>query len=130
MRRKLTSKLLLALLAVSAFAFQASAADCHRKTTLKPAGSVSDASGQVDVRSSGDVQRFKLDIDASVPDGTTYVLYIDNLATGTVTFLLHAGEVEFNNNNRGAMRNGVDACSLSAVELRDASNQPVAIGTF
>ncbi len=130
MRKKLLGKLMVGVVAVSGLATQASA-ECHKKMALRSTGRVAEVSSEIDLRSNDSVQRLKITTDAKVPDGTTYVLYINGLAAGTVTFLLNTGEAEFNNNNGGVMPNGSESvCSVSTVELRDADNLPVVLGAF
>ena len=133
MRRKLLGKLMAAavgIVGITALSTQASA-ECHKKMELKSTGRVAEVSGEADVRSNDSLQRFKITTDAKVADGTTYVLYVNGLAAGTVTFLLNTGEAEFNNNNGGVMPNGAESvCSVSTVELRDANNLPVVLGAF
>ena len=130
MRKQLLGKLMVAAMAVSGLAAQASA-ECHKKMELRSTGRVAEVAGEIDLRSNDSLQRFKITTDAKVPDGTTYVLYVNGMAAGTVTFLLNTGEAEFNNNNGGVMPNGAESvCSVSTVELRDASNLPVVLGAF
>ncbi len=132
MFRKHVGVSLAVLALVLAVATHASA-DCRNKITLSPstAGASIDASGTAEVRARGTQQRFKVSIDAAVPDGTTFNVFANSQLAGTITIAAGAGELDLNNNNGNTLPSGVDpVCSISSVEVRSGNGTVILSGSF
>jgi hypothetical protein len=93
-----------------------SRADCRKKVALT--GASADVSGVVDARASGERQRFRLSMDANVPDGTTFTVWANGELIGTITMQLGAGELDLNNNNGKVLPAAArQACSVTTVTV-------------
>ena len=117
------------LLSVRANAF----ADCRQKIALdvQPAGFTLDVSGTAEKRADGTQQRFKVSMDAGVPNGTTFSVYVGGNPAGTITISLGAGELDLNNNNGATLPTGVDpVCNIGRVEVRNGTGGVVLSGNF
>jgi len=124
----------LAVLAMLFSLSSAALADCQKKLALSPsaAGVQIDASGTAEVRARGTAdQRFKVSIDARVPDGTTIAVFANGQLAGTITIALGAGELDLNNHNGKVLPAGTDpACSVTSVEVKDGGGTVILSGNF
>lgn len=114
-------------------AVQAFAADCQKKITLQAtaAGAAIDASGTAEARARGRQQRFKVSMDAAVPDGTTFMVFANGQPAGTITIALGAGELDLNNNNGNTLPAGVNpVCSIDSVDVIDGTGTAVLQGNL
>ncbi len=119
----------LALLTTTA----ATAADCRKKVALQPAalGITLDASGTIEARAAGTKERFKVSIDARVPDGTTYVVLVNGMIAGTITVSLGAGELQLETNDNKAMPSAVaSVCTIGSVAVIEPQGTPLLTGAF
>src|SRR5262252_715508 len=124
------------LLSVRANAF----ADCRAKINLNvgPAGLGLDVSGTAEKRAQGTQQRFKVSMDARVPNGTTYNVFVfsptsaaNGSPAGSIIITLGAGELSLDNNNGATLPTGVDpVCNIGRVEVRNGAGGVVLSGNF
>ena len=86
-----------------------------------PGSPAIDASGHVVIRAQGSRQRFQVEVEAMVADGTTYMVFAgDNLA-GTVTLQMGEGELELDTED-GDLPEGLDpVTSIKTVTVKDAN---------
>lgn len=124
----------LAVLAgLAGFATYAAYADCEKKVNLTPTavGALEDASGKVDLRAQGTDQRFKLSMDAAVPNGSIFVVSADNLVVGAVRIRFNEGELDINTKDGGRLPQGLGpVCGVSSVSVSDAKGNVVLTGSF
>ena len=107
--------------------------DCQKKTEMRPtgAGMARDISGKAEVRARGQRQRFKLSMDARVPDGTTFVVWVNGSAVGTATVDFGDAELELDNGDGAVLPIPLaDVCTVGMVTVTDGSGQPVLQGNF
>lgn len=111
-------------LAVSASAL----ADCQKKQelTVMAAGAAIDASGTAEVRAQRTRQRFKVSIDARVPDGTTFLVFANGSPAGSITIELGAGQLELTNDNGKTLPAGVSpVCGIGSVAVVDGAGATI-----
>lgn len=133
MNRKLVTLTLAILLTVVVAATNLFAADCQKKIALTTtsAGFAIDASGTAEVRARGTEQRFRVSIDAAVPDGATFLVFANGSPAGSITIVLGIGELDLNNKNGNVLPTGVNpVCSIGAVEVKNGSGALVLQGNF
>ncbi len=65
------------------------------------------ASGFWETRVRGDRERFKVEIDANMPDGATFLVLVNSLAAGSIVLKLHEGELELDTNDNKVLPEGV-----------------------
>ncbi len=129
-RKKLVVSLAVLAL-VLAVATHASA-DCRNKITLNAtaAGAGIGAIGTSEVRALRGSERFKAQVEAPVPDGTTFAVFADGQLAGTLTIVLGVGELDLNSNN-GPLPTGVSpVCGIKTVEIKDGAGTLILSGNF
>ena len=131
------------LLASSVNAF----ADCRSRIELaaSPIAQANDISGKAEVRAEGARQRFKVSVDARVPDGTTFAVFTNGALAGSITIALGDGELELssitiplangelelNNANEQTLPAGVSpVCSIQSVEVKAGDGTVLLSGNF
>lgn len=117
----------------AALAIPGLAGDCRKKTELQPtgAGMANDISGKAEVRARGQRQRFKLSMDARVPDGTTFVVLVNGSAVGTATVDFGNAELELDSGDGAVLPTSLgDVCTVGMVSVTDGGGQPVLQGNF
>lgn len=108
-------------------------ADCQKKVALNATalGVSLDASGTAEARAQGTRERFKISIDARVPDGTTYNVFVNGNLAGTITIQLGAGELQLQNDNGAVLPAGVSpVCAITSVSVTDGAGQAILTGSF
>ena len=132
-----SKRLFLALLSVGTLLTLApmASADCRQKITLTSTGVARDASGTAEKRADGTNQRFKVSIDAAVPDGTTYGVVVNNKKfVGALTIRMGDGELEIENNQGKPDPAVTDPiCSITSVAVVEVNNgtiRPILYGSF
>ena len=119
--------------AVLALAASPVFADCQKRAGLRPSasGSALGASGKTDVRARGAQQKFKVEMEAAVADGSTFVVWANGLSVGTLTMRLGEAQLELNNNNGNVLPAGTDpVCSITAVAVTDGKGNPLLEGNL
>ena len=88
------------------------------------------AEGKADLRSGGAETRLKIEVEASVPDGTIWTIMANgNITLGTATFQLMEAELRLD--TAALAQAGVtDASSIASIQVNDASGNQVLAGTF
>jgi len=125
--------LALVALALTLTGSSALATDCQLKSALSitAAGAAIDSSGTNEVRAQRARQRFKVSMDARVPDGTTFAVLANGSLAGTITIELGAGELELNNADGKTLPAGVNpVCAIRSIQVLDGTGNPVLQGSF
>lgn len=108
-------------------------ADCRKKINLiaSSAGIAIDASGTAEVRQQGFQQRFKVSMDARVPNGATFVVSANGQAVGVITIQLGDGELDLNNNNGKTLPLPLsNVCAAGVVSVAGAGGVTALSGSF
>ena len=93
----------------------------RRKLMPAPGGPAIDASGHVVIRAQGNRQRFQVEVEAMVADGTTFMVFADDNLAGTVTLQMGEGELELDTED-GDLPEGLDpVTSIKTVTVKDAN---------
>lgn len=125
--------LTLVALALTLTGASALAADCQHKAALNitAAGAAIDASGTAEVRARGERQRFKVSMDARVPDGTTFAVFANSSLAGTITIVLGDGELDLSNADGKTLPAGVNpVCGIHSIQVQDGNGTSVLDGSF
>ncbi len=123
-----------ALLAAGALvAGQMFAGECRKKIPLQatPLGASLDTSGSAEVRARGERQRFKVSMDARVPDGTTFIVKANGLTVDVIRIDFGDGELELDSGDGAVLpRELGDVCTIGMVTVEDGSGQVILQGNF
>lgn len=124
-------KTVLAALSV-ALSVSSTSADGQGKQSHSGAakGSWLDSSGRVDLRSLGWRERFKLAIDASVPDGTTYLVFANGLPAGAITVDLGVGVLDLAGDDGRTPPGFGPGGGVNSVEVVDADGNVILEGSL
>jgi hypothetical protein len=107
--------------------------DDHRvqtSMTPTPAGLAIGAEGHADLREQGQRARLKLEVEASVADGTVFTVMANGIAVGKVT--LNLGEGEFQLESQGAMLpTGISSIgAITSVQISAPDGAPILNTSF
>ena len=90
------------------------------------AGMGIDASGYWETRVRGNRQKFKVEIDANVPDGTTYLVLANNMPAGTITIEAGEAELELDTGDGDVLPAGVDPVTgIHTVDVTDSNGEVI-----
>lgn len=92
----------------------------RRKLVPVMGSPVMDASGRVVIRAQGARQRFHVEVEAMVPDGTTFLVLADGNLAGSVMIQMGEGELELDTED-GDLPEGLDpVTAIKMVTVTDA----------
>ena len=125
-------------LAVVAFALApatspAFAATCRLTTPLDitARGAAIGSRGTTEVRADGERQRLRVSMDARVPDGTIFGVFVNGSLAGTFAIEEGAGEVEVSPGHETCMRSGMNTVrGMQRIEVMDRAGNQVLRGLF
>ncbi len=112
-------------------------ADCRHRTALAATdeGAAIGASGNAEAREQtsqiyygGSRERFKVQVEANVADGTMFSAYADGHLAGSVTTALGVGELELDTEDFTLPDELRPVCNLSIVEVTDENGILVLFG--
>jgi hypothetical protein len=126
----------LALMILLSLAAQASA-DCDKQINLSPsaAGTAIGARGRARVRARfrpGRVQQdFRVEMDAVVPDGTTFLVFANGQPAGTITIAFRVGTLVVATDGGNTLPAGLDpVCAIRPVIVTDGAGTTILSGSF
>ena len=77
------------------------------------------------------VQKFVVEVNAVVPNGTTFMVFANGLPAGTITIAFGKGVLDVNNVPPSVLPAGTDpVCSITTVIVTDAAGNTILSGTF
>jgi len=99
--------------------------------TATPTGAAIDASGKAETRVRGARQRFKVEVEARLPDGVVFVVEVDGRPAGSITLMAGEGELEVKNFDGMVLPAGLDPVStIRRVRVLSALGVLVLEGSF
>ena len=107
-------------------------ADCRNRTELIATddGAAIDASGHAEARQQESRERFKVEMEADVANGTVFYAFADGQFAGTLTISSRAAELELDS-EKGTLPDELrPVCNLSLVEIIDANGVLILFGNF
>jgi hypothetical protein len=125
--------LALVALALALTASPAFAANCRLKSALNitAAGAAIDSRGAAEVRAEGERQRLRVSMDARVPDGTVFGVFVNGSLAGTFAIELGAGEIELSPGHEACLRSGMNTVQgIQRIEVMDRAGNQVLRGLF
>lgn len=125
--------LALAALALTLTGSSALAADCQLKSALSitASGAAIDSSGATEIRAQRARQRFRVSMDARVPDGTTFAVVVNGSLAGTITIELGNGELDLSNADGKTLPAAVNpVCGIQSIQVLDGAGNAVLQGSF
>ncbi|HEY6056394.1 MAG TPA: hypothetical protein VIV06_00100 [Candidatus Limnocylindrales bacterium] len=125
--------LALVALALAPAAPPAFAVNCRLKSALDitARGATIGSKGTAELRAEGERQRLRISMDARVPDGTVFGVFVNGSLAGTLAIELGAGEVDLGHGDGTCLRSGVNALRGSQrIEVMDRAGNQVLRGTF
>lgn len=100
----------------------------RRKLMPTPAGATLDASGHFEIRVQGSRQRFHLEAEVLIPNGTIFMVFADSNLAGTVTIQMGEGELRLDSED-GDLPEGMDPVrSIKTVTVTDANGNVILQG--
>lgn len=109
------------------------ASECRKKTNLQATalGAPLDTSGAAEVRARADRQRFKVSMDARVPDGTSSVVKANGLTVGVIRINFGDGQLELDNGDGDVLPVELgDVCTIGMVTVEDGNGNAILQGAF
>jgi hypothetical protein len=125
--------LALVALALAPAASPAFATNCRLKSALNitAAGAAIDSKGTTEVRADGERQSLRVSMDARVPDGTVFGVFVNGSLAGTLAIELGAGEIDLSQGGETCLRSGVkEARRSQRIEVLDGMGNKVLRGSF
>lgn len=99
--------------------------------TPTPTGASINAKGVAETRERGARQRFKIQVEAQVPDGVLFEVRVDGKPVGTITMRLGEGEFEVETNDGRTLPAGLNPVSgIKRVTVLNAGGVAVLDGSF
>jgi len=107
-------------------------ADCRHRTQLAATddGAAIGASGNAEARQQISAERFKVQVEADVADGTAFSAFADGHFAGTVTTALGVAELELDTEAFTLPDELRPVCNLSLVEVTDENGTLVLFGNL
>jgi hypothetical protein len=107
-------------------------ADCRHRTLLGATddGAAIGASGNAEARQQILAERFKVQVEADVADGTVFNAFADGHFAGSVTTALGVAELELDTEASTLPDELRPVCNLSLVEVTDANGTLVLFGNL
>lgn len=107
-------------------------ADCRNRISLVPTseGAAIDAGGNAEVRQQRARERFKVQVEADVADGTTFTIFADGQLAGTLTTVAGRGELELDNEHGTLPAELMPVCNIRTVDVVDDSDTLILHGDF
>jgi hypothetical protein len=125
--------LALVALALASAASSSFAANCRLTTALNitAKGATIGSKGTAEVRAEGERQRLRVSMDARVPDGTVFGVFVNGSLAGTMAIELGAGEVDLSHGDGTCMRSGMNTVQgIQRIEVMDRTGNQVLRGLF
>lgn len=130
---KKSLSLALVALALVPTASSAFASNCRLKSALNitARGAAIGSKGTAEVRAEGEQQRLRVSMDARVPDGTIFGVFVNGSLAGTFAIELGAGEVDLSHGDETCMRSGMNTVQgIQRIEVMDRAGNQVLRGLF
>jgi hypothetical protein len=107
-------------------------ADCRHRTDLIATddGAAIDASGNAEARQQESRERFKVQVEALVDDGTVFNAFADGIFAGSLTAAGGRAELELDTDEFNLPNELRPVCDLSEVEVTDADGVLILLGNF
>ncbi len=107
-------------------------ADCRHRTQLAATddGAAIGASGNAEARQQINAERFKVQVEADVADGTAFSAFADGHFAGSVTTALGVAELELDTEAFSLPDELRPVCNLSLVEVTDENGTLVLFGNL
>ena len=114
------------------------AADCDKtaRFVVSPAGKAIAADGKVRVRAQTRTptfvkQNFVAEMSAAVPNGTTFMVFVNGLPAGTITINFGVGRLALDNEGANVLPAGVNpVCAIKTVIVTDGAGNTILSGTL
>jgi hypothetical protein len=109
------------------------ASPCRLTTPLDitEKGAAIGSRGTTEVRAEGERQRLRVSMDARVPDGTIFGVFVNGALAGTFAIELGAGEVELSHGHESCLRSGMSTVQgIQRIEVMDRAGNQVLRGLF
>jgi hypothetical protein len=98
----------------------------QKSFTATPAGTAVRAEGFVDLRSQGNEQRLKVEVEARVADGTSWTLVAnDGIVIGAFIFHFQESEIQLESDNGMLPPGLVSLSAITSLQVKDAANNIV-----
>lgn len=120
-------------LALAPAASPVTTASCRLTTPLDitAQGAAIGSKGTTEVRAEGERQRLRVSMDARVPDGTVFGVFVNGALAGTFAIELGAGEVELSHGHETCLRSGLNPVrETQRIEVMDRAGNQVLRGLF
>lgn len=98
---------------------------------ITAAGAAIGTRGTTEVRAEGERQRLRVSMDARVPDGTIFGVFVNGSLAGTLAIELGAGEVDLSHGDGTCSRSGMNTVrGTQRIEVMDRAGNQVLRGMF
>lgn len=97
----------------------------RRRLMPVPGSPAIDAGGHAVIRAQGSRQRFQVEVEAMVPDGTTFMVFADDNLAGTVTLQMGEGELELDTEDADLPDGLNPVTAIRSVTVKDANGVPI-----
>jgi hypothetical protein len=130
---KKSLSLALVAVALASTASSAFAANCRLRSALDitAKGATIGSKGTAEVRAEGERQRLRVSMDARVPDGTVFGVFVNGSLAGTMAIERGAGEIDLSHGDETCLRSSANPVrGIQKIQVLDISGSPVLQGSL